>query len=209
MNAPTPPAAGPRKPRRNNGRPAPRPPHPLLLALHELHPAVFGPRAVPLKVGIFDELRAAHPEQLPAETLKAALGDHTRSTRYLEAVASGLPRHGLDGQPVEPVAPEHVHHAILELHRRKGGSPQARERALKQLVENVERSGLGRDGYRERFGAGAEPSRMLVDEALMALGQRTARQEALRRAYQASGKSAEAFAEMYGLSVAEVKALGG
>jgi ProP effector len=167
---------------------------------------VFGPRAVPLKVGIFDELRAAHPEQLPAETLKAALGDHTRSTRYLEAVASGLPRHGLDGQPVEPVAPEHVHHAILELHRRKGGSPQARERALKQLVENIERSGLGRDGYRERFGQ-HPASQALVDEALSFLAHKAARHEALSRAFQASGKSREEFAEMYGLSPAEVATL--
>ena len=40
------------------------------------------------------------------------------------------------------------------------------------------------------------------------MGQRSARQEALKRAYQASGKTAQEFAEMYGLSAAEVKALG-
>ncbi|TFY98872.1 ProQ/FinO family protein [Ramlibacter humi] len=195
-------------------RPAPRKParalHPTLAALFELYPDVFGVRVLPLKVGIFEDLVAAQPEKLKPEELKVALGQHTRSNRYLEAVASGLQRHDLQGQPVDPVAPEHVHHAIVELYRRKAGTPQepqARERALRQLAANIERSELERDGYRERFGSGAEPSRMLVDEALMAIGQRSARQEALRRAFQASGKSAEEFAEMYGLSVGEVKAL--
>ena len=83
----------------------------------------------------------------------------------------------------------------------------ARERAVSQLVQAIERSGLGRDGYRERFGAGPDYALSLLEDALMALGQRSARQEALRRAFQASGKSAQEFAEMYGLSAAEVRAL--
>lgn len=195
-----------RQPQRKPARPL----HPTLAALFELYPQVFGVRVLPLKVGIFEDLVAAHPDRLKPEELKVALGQHTRSNRYLEAVAGGLPRHDLRGEPVDAVAPEHVHHAIVELYRRKAGTPQepqARERALRNLAGHIERSGLGRDAYRERFGAGAEPSRTLVDEALLALGQRSARQEALRRAFQSSGKTAEQFAEMYGLTVAEVKAL--
>jgi len=180
---------------------APRQTHPLLQTLWELYPGLFGARFLPLKLGIFEEMRAAHPDRLPAEELKVALGLHTRSNRYLEAVASGLPRHDLAGQPVEPVAPEHVHHAILELYRRKSSTPQepaARSRAVEQLVGAVERSGLGRDGYRERFGQ-HEASLPLLEEALALVAQKSARQEALVRAFKASGKSIEDFAEMYGM----------
>lgn len=190
-------------------KPAPRQTHPLLQTLWELYPGLFGARFLPLKLGVFEEMRTAHPDKLPAEELKVALGLHTRSNRYLEAVASGLPRHDLAGQPVEPVAPEHVHHAILELYRRKSTTPQepaARERAIVQLAAAVDRSGLDRDAYRERFGQ-HEASRPLLDEALAMVGQKAARQEALVRAFKASGKSVEAFAEMYGMEPREVARL--
>ncbi|MGZ5271442.1 MAG: ProQ/FinO family protein [Ramlibacter sp.] len=203
--APSAPAAAGKTRRKS----APRPTHPLLQTLWELYPGLFGARFLPLKLGIFEEMRAAHPDRLPAEELKVALGLHTRSNRYLEAVASGLPRHDLAGQPVEPVAPEHVHHAILELYRRKSSTPQepaARSRAVEQLVGAVERSGLGRDGYRERFGQ-HEASLPLLEDALAVVAQKSARQEALVRAFRASGKSIEDFAEMYGMEPQAVAAL--
>ena len=203
--APEAPAAA----KKRRKQPASRQPHPLLQTLWELYPALFGARFLPLKLGVFEEMRAAHPDRLPAEELKVALGLHTRSNRYLEAVASGLPRHDLAAQPVEPVAPEHVHHAILELYRRKSTTPQepaARERAIVQLAAAVERSGLDRDAYRERFGQ-HEASRALLDEALAMVGQKAARQEALVRAFKASGKSVEDFAEMYGMEPREVARL--
>ena len=190
-------------------KPMARQTHPLLQTLWELYPVLFGARFLPLKLGVFEEMRAAHPDKLPPEDLKVALGLHTRSNRYLEAVATGLPRHDLAGQPVEPVAPEHVHHAILELYRRKSTTPQepaARERAIVQLAAAVERSGLDRDAYRERFGQ-HEASRPLLDEALAMVGQKAARQEALVRAFKASGKSVEEFAEMYGMEPREVARL--
>lgn len=203
---PATPAARKQPRKAHPARPA-RPVHPLLQTLFELYPHLFGARFLPLKLGVFEEMVAAHPDRLPAEELKAALGFHTRSNRYLEAVAAGLPRHDLQGQAVEPVAPEHVHHAIVELYKRKSSTPQepaARERALKQLADNIERSALGRDGYRERFGAAPEPARGLLEGALAAIGQKSARQEALKRAYAASGKTVEEFADMYGMAPAEV-----
>jgi sRNA-binding protein len=213
--APTAPATAVAEPKaaaaNKRKKPAARTPHPLLHTLYELYPRLFGARFLPLKLGVFEEMRAAHPEKLPAEALKVALGLHTRSNRYLEAVASGLPRHDLAGQPVDPVAPEHVHHAILELYRRKSTTPQepaARERAIAQLAAAVERSGLDRDAYRERFGQ-HEASQALVEEALAVIGQKSARQEALARAFQASGKSIEDFAEMYGMEPKEVARLVG
>jgi hypothetical protein len=210
MTTPAPTPATPAAKKKAGARKPARPVHPLLHTLYELYPALFGARFLPLKVGVFEDLRTAQPDRLPAEELKVALGLHTRSNRYIEAVASGLARHDLQGQPVEPVAPEHVHHAIVELYRRKSTTPQepaARARAVAQLVEAIGRSGLGRDGYRERFGGGHESGRALLEEALGVLGQQAARQEALLRAFRASGKSVDEFAEMYGMEPADVAAL--
>jgi sRNA-binding protein len=190
-------------------RKAPRPTHPLLHKLFELYPRLFGARFLPLKLGVFEDLVAAHPQALPAEELKVALGLHTRSTRYIEAVASGLPRHDLQAQPVEPVAPEHVHYAILELYKRRSGkSPEpARERAVAQLATAIEASGLGREGYRERFPSADDNMQAMLEEALAMVAQKNARREALQRAFQASGKSVEEFAQMYGLDIAEARGL--
>ena len=192
-------------------RKAPRPVHPLLHKLFELYPRLFGARFLPLKIGVFEDLVAAHPDALPAADLKVAIGLHTRSTRYIEAVASGLPRHDLQGKPLEPVAPEHVHHAILELYRRRSGKApeQARERAVAQLAAAVEASGLSREAYRERFTSPDDAVHAMVEEALALVAEKEARREALQNAFRASGKSVAEFAEMYGLDVREAgKVLG-
>jgi ProP effector len=102
-------------------RPAARKPSPVLEKLFALYPRMFGARFLPLKLGVYQELLALHPDDFKKEDLKIALGQHARSTRYLEAVAMGEQRHDLNAQPVEPVAPEHVHHAILEVFRRRQG----------------------------------------------------------------------------------------
>ncbi len=190
-------------------RKPPRPVHPLLHKLFELHPRLFGARFLPLKLGVFEDLVAAHPEALPAADLKVALGLHTRSTRYIEAVASGLPRHDLQAKPVEPVAPEHVHHAVLELYRRRSGkSPgPARERAVAQLAAAIEASGMSREAYRERFTSPDDNVHAMLEEALAAVAQKGARREALQNAFKASGKSVAEFAEMYGLDPKEAKKL--
>ena len=98
---------------------APRTPHPVLEQLAGLYPHLFGAVFRPLQRGIFQDLLAAHPDAFEREALKVALGIHTRSTRYLQAVAAGEKRHDLQGQPVEAMAPEHVHHALLEVYRRR------------------------------------------------------------------------------------------
>lgn len=190
---------------RGAARKAAPPVHPLLQKLFELYPRLFGARFLPLKIGVFQDLVTAHPEELPAAELKVALGLHTRSTRYIEAVASGLARHDLQGKPVEPVAAEHVHHAILELYkRRRGRAPeQARERAIAQLVAAIEASGLSREEYRERFTSPDDDLHAMLEEALSVVAQKGARREALQNAFKASGKTVAEFADMYGLDPAE------
>ena len=196
----------PTKPGGRGGRGA-RPVHPLLQRLWELHPRLFGARFRPLKLGIFEDLMARHPGAFPKEDLKQALGQHVRSTRYLEAVAGGDLRHDLDGQPVEPVAPEHVQHAIFEVYRRRAGrdAQAARTWALARLVQAIDASGLDRDAYLERARTQDAAALTLIEEAFAELAGQAARREALVRAYQASGQSVEAFAEMYGLDVALVR----
>jgi sRNA-binding protein len=187
----------------------PRPVHRLLHKLFELYPRLFGARFLPLKVGIFEDLVAAHPEALPAADLKVALGQHTRSTRYIEAVASGLARHDLEAKPVQPAAPEHVHHAILELYKRRSGKApeRAREQAVEQLAAAVEASGLGREGYRERFNSPDDALHALLEDALSVVAQKNARREALQNAFKASGKTVAEFAEMYGVDPKEARKL--
>ena len=84
---------------------------PVLEKLFELYPHLFGANFMPLKLGIFQELLAAHPEHFERSTLKAALGLHTRSGRYLNSVAAGNPRYDLQGEAVLLVLPSHPHDA--------------------------------------------------------------------------------------------------
>lgn len=180
--------------------------HPVLERLFELYPKLFGPRFLPLKLGVYQELLALHPDDFKKDDLKIAMGLHARSTRYLEAVASGAQRHDLNGEPVEPVAPEHVHHAILEVfkrrHARSGEDVRPALRA--RLIEAIEASGLSREDYMLVVRTQDEASNAVLDEAFAELGERTAKREALQRAFEASGRTVAEFAEMYGMDPAEV-----
>jgi ProP effector len=154
--------------------------HPALEKLFALYPKMFGAHFLPLKLGVYQDLLAQHPDDFKKEDLKVALGLHARSTRYLEAVAAGHQRHDLQGVPVEPVAPEHVHHAILEVFKRR----QARSN--------------------EDLRTQDETNNALLDEAVAELGRQAAKREALFRAFKASGRSEAEFAEMYGMDPDEV-----
>ena len=156
---------------------------------------------LPLKRGIFQDLLAAHPEVFERDALKLALGIHTRSTRYLQSVAAGQPRHDLQGQRVEDMAPEHVHQALLEVHRRRQGRgtedllPKLRNR----MMAAFEASGLTREAYTELVQGRDEAANALLEEAFAEWSARNAKDEALLRAFEASGQTLEAFADMYGM----------
>lgn len=180
--------------------------HPALETLFKLYPKMFGARFLPLKLGVFQDLLAAHPDDFKKDDLKIALGLHARSTRYLESVAAGLPRHDLQAQPVEPVSPEHVHHAILEVFRRRQlrAKNDLRPQLVAQIIAAVEASGLSPDDYAMAVRTPDEAASAALDEALGEVRSRSAKSVALVRAFDASGKSLAEFADMYGMEPAEV-----
>lgn len=188
-------------------RPARRP-HPVLDDLAGRYPRLFGAAPLPLKRGIYEDLQAAHPGTWEPEALKAALATHTRSSRYLSAVASGLRRHDLQGRPVEAVAPEHVHHALLEVFRRRQARPDAEDQRpwlQRRLLQAFEASGLSREDYALRLRGQDEVTGAVLDAALAEAAARSARDEALLRAFESAGQSEAAFAAMYGLAPAEAR----
>ena len=178
----------------------------VLEELFGLYPHLFGAEFLPLKLGIFQELLASHPEQFERASLKAALGTHTRSTRYLQSVAAGKKRHDLQGNSVEDVAPEHVYLSMLELFRRRQARAREdlRPKFRAQLIQAYEASGLSRQDYQARVQTSDEAATALLEEALAEHDQNQARQDALLTTFEASGKTIDDFADMYGLDKRDV-----
>lgn len=185
---------------------APREVHPVLKQLFDLYPKMFGAQFLPLKLGVYQDLLALHPDLFKREDLKVALGLHARSTRYLESVAAGHARHNLQGEPVEPVAPEHVHHAIMEVFRRRQArsNQDLRPYARAQLIEAIEASGLGREDYLLCIRQQDDVSVALLDDAFAVLAEQAAKRDALRKMFEASGKTVAEFSDMYGMNPDEV-----
>jgi len=177
--------------------------NPVLEKLFELHPHLFGAKFLPLKLGIFHDLLARHPEAFKKDALKLAMGQHARSTHYLECVAAGLARHDLDGVAVEPVAPEHVHHAILEVFRRRQARSKddLQPRLRLRLKQAIETSGLALDDYAALVRMQDAASNALLDDAMAELKAEAAKREALMVTFTASGKIVAEFADMYGMDL--------
>lgn len=188
----------------NASQNAPRAPRvipPVLDQLADLYPGLFGEVFLPLKRGIFQDLLAAHPDVLDREALKEGLAVHTRSTRYLQSVAAGLKRHDLQGKAVEDMAPEHIHHALLEVFRRRQGraGEDQRQRLRNRIVQAFEASGLSREAYDALVRGRDEAANAVLDEALAEAAARSAKDEALLRAFESGAQSVEVFAGMYGM----------
>ncbi len=197
---------GPAPAKPQNQARAPRAVHPALQQLFDLYPKMFGAQFLPLKLGVFQDLLALHPEVFKRDELKVALGLHARSTRYLESVASGLQRHDLNGEPVEPVAPEHVHHAIMEVFRRRQArsNQDLRPYAHAQLIQAIEASGLSREDYLLCVRQQDDVSTGLLDNVFAELAEQAAKRDALLRMFEASGKTVAEFADMYGMNPDDV-----
>jgi sRNA-binding protein len=195
------PATPEKQSRRAKNQPARSNVMPVLEQLAAFYPQLFGAVFLPLKRGIFQDLLAAHPEAFEREALKAALSMHTRSTRYLSAVAAGQQRHDLQGQPVEAMAPEHVHHALLEVFRRRQArtSDDLRPKLRERIVQVLMASGLSPLAYAELVRSRDEAANAVLDEALADAQALAAKDEALLRAFEASAQTVEVFADMYGM----------
>jgi len=174
---------------------------PVLEKMAELYPQLFGAVFRPMKRGIFQDLLETHPDVFERDSLKAALSLHTRSTRYLTAVASGEDRHDLQGKAVEAMAPEHVHHALLEVFRRRQtrSKEDLRPKLIQRIVVAWEASGLSPLAYAELVRSRDEAANAVLDEAMVEAEARAAKTEALLQAFKASGKTVEVFADMYGM----------
>jgi sRNA-binding protein len=180
---------------------------PVLEKLASLYPALFGAEFLPLKRGIFQDLLDAHPDAFERDLLKAALSFHTRSTRYLTTVASGQQRHDLQGTAVEAMAPEHVHHALLEVFRRRAARSKEdlRPKLIGRIVQALEASGLTPLAYADLVRSRDDAANAVLDEALIEAEARAAKSEALMRAFDASGKTVDDFADMYGMDPRAVR----
>jgi ProP effector len=185
---------------------------PVLEQLFALYPHLFGAQFLPLKLGIFQDLLALHPDKFQRDSLKLALSVHTRSNAYLQCIAAGLKRHDLQGVAVQDVAPEHICLALLELFRRKQlrSKDDLRPKFRARLLAAFDRSGLTRQEYLALVLTADGETHALLSEAFAERDQQHARHEALRRAFAASGKSVEEFSDMYGLALRDVtRVLGG
>lgn len=174
----------------------------VLERLSQTYPALFGPEPRPLKRGIFEELQQRHQgEEWTEDALKAALRQHTRSTRYLTAMASGQDRHDLDGNPVEAVTPEQRFHALVEVHRRRQArAPRDLTPQLKRRIAQVfEDSGLGVEAFSVLVTGRDEPLNQLTREVIESVSAQQAREAAWLRAFEAGSDSLEAFAAAYGM----------
>lgn len=181
---------------------------PVLEKLFALYPRLFGQRFLPLKLGVFQDLMAAHPDVFRRDDLKLALGVHTRSTRYLQAVAAGLPRHDLQGQVVEPVAPEHMFQSIVEVFTRRQArtSEDLLPKLQRQLAQAYEKSGLTRADYLTRIGTLSDVVNAVLDEAMAQVDLTRARRTALVKSFQASGKTVAEFADSLGIPEGQLQA---
>lgn len=112
-----------------------RPSHPVLERLAAAFPVLRECR--PLAIGIHKVIKERLPE-IDAAQLRAALKSHTASTKYLKAVANGVTRFDLDGNPAGEITAEQRQQALdgLKERFRKGAE---RKRAEEQQKERQEK----------------------------------------------------------------------
>jgi ProP effector len=100
----------------------------LLKQLQQQFPAFR--QCLPLAIGIDKQLLARMPG-LDRKAMRAALGIHTGSLRYLKAMEKATVRYDLDGQPGEEVTDTHRAHAkeVLQQRFKKEAERKKAERA--------------------------------------------------------------------------------
>ena len=130
---PQPPAAEPAT-AASTPAPAAQSPRSLLKQLQTQFPAFRD--FLPLSIGIDKQLLAVMPE-LDRKTMRAALGIHTGSLRYLKVMEKAKVRHDLDGTPGAEVTDTHRAHAtqVLQERYKKEAERKKAEREAKAAEE--------------------------------------------------------------------------
>ena len=96
--------------------------------LSRVYPAAFPARGRrrPLKIGILKDIICDGSHGLPAGQVRVFLSIWTRSTSYLESVARGKERIGLDGTPCSAVEESHAVEARAAVDRRRSTKPSGK-----------------------------------------------------------------------------------
>ena len=96
---------------------------------------------------------------------------------------------------------------MLELFRRRQARAREdlRPKFRAQLIQAFEASGLSQQDYQARVQTNDDAATALLEEALAEHDQKQARQDALLKTFESSGKTIDEFAEMYGLDKRDVK----
>ena len=104
--------------------------------LQEHYPLCFNRKALkPLKIGIYDDIRAEHPE-LDEKALKMALAIHCGSKDYLATLTEGNKRINATGDEIEPIS--------------EAGAIHAKER-LKAIADKGERDKQRKIAHKARL----------------------------------------------------------
>jgi hypothetical protein len=105
------------------------------------------------------------------------------------------------------MAPEHVHHAVLEVFKRRQtrSNDDLTPIVVDRIVQAIEASGLGLDAYADLVRGRDEAGNAALDQALSIARANAAKNEALMRAFKNSGHSVQAFADMYGMDATLVQ----
>jgi sRNA-binding protein len=110
--------------------------------LAELFPALFAGAPRPLKLRVHVDIQARAPGVFTRAALAAFMRRHTGSHAYLQAVARGTQRFGLDGEPAGDISAEHRQVALDELARRRA---RHAEKLAQEAQARRERQSLLRD----------------------------------------------------------------
>lgn len=121
---------------------APATPADVARKLAELFPALFAGAPKPLKLRVHADIQARAPGVFTKPALAAFMRRHTGSHAYLQAVARGTQRFGLDGEPAGEIAAEHRQAAVDELARRRA---RHAEKLAQEAQARRERQALLRD----------------------------------------------------------------
>jgi ProP effector len=174
----------------------------MLKQLSQLYPHLFGALIKPLKRGIYHDILLDQPTAIDAQILKIVLAHHTRSTRYLSAVADGLPRFSLLNESIEAMAPEHIYYALHEIYRRRQlrSSENLNPALVLQIIALFDKSELTKAEFDALLRTKNATQNSILDECLAALSQRSAKDQALVHAFESTNlDNIQDFSDMYGL----------